>query len=42
MEKTLAFGKNMNHDSLFTLESQISHVTFAAYLIASQTFVTHF
>jgi hypothetical protein len=28
--KTLAFGKDTNHDSLFTLESQISHVTFAS------------
>jgi hypothetical protein len=48
--KTLDFGKDTNHDSLFTLESLISHVTFASgiavpeprYLIASHTFVTHF
>jgi hypothetical protein len=46
----LDFGKDTNHDSLFTLESQISHVTFASgiavpeprYLIASHIFVTHF
>jgi hypothetical protein len=30
LEKTLAFGKDTNHNSLFTLVSQISHMTFAS------------